>query len=224
MRTWIDIHLSAEAISPKTVAQLEGLGFKEDFFRNNRNSNPPHYHAFYKEHFGEQSDELWGNAVALLKSDLGFRGCLEEEEFSDGFRHELDTRALAIAGTGSVRSFVLETCKPGEHKACDIHINIDLEQTSLEGLKKLEEFNFISFERKVDGKMRRIHSLTFENLEQGKEVFETLHLLLKQVRGLVGKMKLEKVTRFMVHPSGAEQLPIVRDAFARSWLVSQTPQ
>ena len=219
MTIWMDTHLSAEAISAETIAQLESLGFKEDFFRNNRNSRPPHYHASYKEHLPEANDEMWENALALLKSDSSFRGCLEEEAFSDELRYELDTRTLTIEGTEYIHPFVLEICKPGEHKACDIHINIDLELTSLEGLKKLQEFNFISFEREITGKMRRIHSLTFENFGQGKEVFEKLYVLLKQIPGLVGKMKLEKVTRFMVHPTGAEQLPIVRDAFARSWLL-----
>ncbi len=219
MNTQIDMHLSAEAIGLETIVRLEGLGFKKDFFQNNRNSKPPHYHASYRHHFREPNDELWQSAVDLLRSDPGFRGCLEEEEFSDGLRYHFDTRSLTGGSKEVIRPFALETCKPGEHKACDIHINVDLEQTSSEGLKELEKFNFISFEREVDGVLRRVYSLTFEHIDRGKEVFESLRNRFEQIPGLVGKMKLEKVTRFMVHPIGAEQLPIVRDAFVQSWLV-----
>ena len=84
----------------------------------------------------------------------------------------------------------------------------------------MEDFNFISFEREIDGVMRRVYSLTFGNVQHGENVFHKLHELFQFIPGLVGKMKLEKVTRFMVHPDEAGQLPITRDANAEAWLTA----
>ncbi len=215
-----DIHLSAEAISPKTVDSLEESGFKKDFFQNNRNSKPPHYHASFRTHFNEPDDALWQRTVVLLTSDPNFRGCLEEEVFNGELRYHFDSHDLSSGASVSITPFVLQTCEPCEHKGCDIHINIDLQATRPEALGRMEEFNFISFEREVDGVMRRIYSLTFGNIRHGERVFHRLHELFQIIPGLVGKMKLEKVTRFMVHPDDAGQLPIIRDANAEAWLIS----
>lgn len=214
----IDIHLSAEAVDPATVTGLEGLAFKPDFFQNSKNNKPPHYHASFRTHLGTPDNALWQSAVSLLKSDPHFRGCLEEEINRDAFRYSLDTVSCPPGDMPEIRPFKLETCSRGQHKSCDIHINIDLGVSSDEGIERLEAFNFISFERVVAGITCRVYSLTFESLDRGKNVFEALHVLFKQIPGLKGKMKLEEVTRFMAYPEEAEQLPIVRDTFLESWL------
>jgi hypothetical protein len=211
-----DIHLSAESISPETIVAFEALGFKKDFFQNNRNSKPPHYHASYETHLDGPDDALWDRAISLLKSSPGFRGCLEEEEFG-GLRYDLDT-PLRFRRFMRDRPFELETCRPGEHKACDLHINIDVDRTLLIALNQMDGFNFCSFDRTVDNETHRIYSLTFEDVVVGEEVLHRLHRIFQKIPGLVGKMKLEKVTRFMVYPPDAEQLPIVRSTFAKTWL------
>lgn len=213
-----DMHLSAEHISREVVAILEKSGFTQDYFRNNRNSEPPHYHASYRMHLNKPENALWESTVALLTGDPNFRGCLEEEMFSDTLRYEFDTHAVVCPSPLSFKPFVLSMCAVGEHKACDIHINIDLERTHQMALAEMERFNFISFEREVRGNMRRIYSLTFEDLEFGDRVFRKLYGILKCIPSLVGKMKLEKVTRFLVYPNDANQLPIVRNQDAQKWL------
>ena len=215
----MDIHLSAESINPETVAAFEALGFKQDIFQNNRNSKPPHYHASYRTHINEPDDALWERAVALLRSVCGFGGCLEEESLGD-LRHDLNTSSDVSGGVLLVRPFELDTCRPGEHKECDLHINIDVGRTTPAGIEQMERFNFCSFDRTVDDETHRVYSLTFEDVVLGEEVLHRLYELFQKIPGLVGRMKLEKVTRFMVHPSDAEQLPIVRSVFAQGWLVA----
>ncbi len=211
-----DIHLSAKSIADATREILEASGFIQDFFRNNRNSEPPHYHASLKMHLGTPDNVLWNNTKAILLGDPEFCGCLEEEEFQ--LQEKIETCGIDESACGDIPAFALDTCKPGEHKACDIHININLEESAPSALMKMERFNFISFEREVGGTMRRIYSLTFEDLELGGQVFRKLYNMLVYVPHLVGKMKLEKVTRFLVYPNTADQLPIVRNQTARKWL------
>ncbi|MEK7068880.1 MAG: hypothetical protein AAB947_00690 [Patescibacteria group bacterium] len=216
---YFDIHLSAELIGRETIRQLESFGFREDFFRNNRNSKPPHYHASYRTHLDAPDNILWGRTVSLLTSAPGFRGCLEEESFGD-LRYNLNTLSSVSDTKLCVQPFELETCRPGEHKTCDVHINVNMDRTTPDGLEHMEQFNFISFDRTVGKETRRVYSLTFEDLTLGEEVFHRLYGIFQNIPGLVGKMKRERVTRFMVSPSDAEQLPIVRTTFAKSWLAS----
>jgi hypothetical protein len=211
-----DIHLSAEVISKDTINQIAALGLVEDFLRNNINSTTPHFHASLPDHIVIPDDSLWSELTKVLVADLSFRGCLEEELLDDRRRRVFATTISTTVG--KTFPFRLETCRAGEHKACDLHIRVDLQKTSVEALELMEQFNFISFERLVSGVWRRIYSLTFEDITIGVDVMDKLQSCFEQISGLTGQMKLEEVTRFWVHPSDAMQLPIVRNADANAWL------
>ncbi len=223
-----DVHLSAENIDKETITAIERLGYKQDDFHNNRNSAPPSYHASYHKHLSKPCDALWRDTTEILWRSPTFRGCLEEELFGC-LRYEFDTHD-ASAWPFSTSPFPLEKCKPGEHKECDIHVSVDLKRAAPSAIAKLEELNMISFDRNVVEprevdlspiiKRRRVYSLTFEDVELGEQVFHRLYGIIRNLPGLNGKMKLEQVTRFLVRPSDAEQLPIVRNAYARAWLSS----
>jgi|GEM_PF-3222217 hypothetical protein len=214
-RIYYDIHLSAEVIASTTIVHLEKLGMHEDFLREHRLSVPPHYHGTHRKHLPSLGGE-WEQVVDILRADASFRGTLEGEQNDTQWQ-------TFYGGTGKLdrlpmRPFVLEQCKPGEHKACDIHLRVDPRFSTDPAVRALETCGFIYFKRKAPDVDYLIFTLTFEELRVGEYVFEKLHDKLAALNGLVGRMKLEVAEKYWVHPDDATQLPIVRTTFAQEWL------
>lgn len=215
MTVHYDIHLSAGAITFETIQSLGRLGMTEDYLRNNLNSVTPHYHGSMP-HMDEPNEELWRELKKVLSADSRFRGALEFEQNDSTLCYRFET-PLTTAPSNAL-PFRLEKCKPGEHKACDVHLRVDPVKTTPGAIEELKRFNFISFERLVGGVWYPVYSLTFENLTVGKAVMSRLVTILESIPGLVAKMKLERIHDFWVHPDDAHQLPIVRNTDAEDWL------
>lgn len=210
-----DIHLSASAISPAAIGAIEKLGMTKDGLRNNRNSVEPHHHAS-APHLEGADEELWVAVKNILRADPGFRGALEFE-FNDVNLRRYFKTSSAVTPLETV-PFRLEQCRPGEHKACDVHIRVDPLETSATAIKELDKFNFIFFERLVGKIWHPVYTLTFEDTSIGKAVMERLATHFESIPGLVAKMKLEIIHDYWVHPDDATQLPIVCTKDAEDWL------
>ena len=190
MQVKYDIHLSAYEISRKAIEQFEFLGFQRDEFANNTRCEVTAYHGTYrgKEHL--PNTDLWDNLCNILNKDVTFSGGLEEEEFeADG--------TIFFTGEGQqIKPLlpVLETEQPAPkvYKACDIHINIDLENSDIDCLKYLEALQVASFDKPKDGRVHRIYTITTDTLENGLKAFSIISEYLKDIKGLKGKMKLER--------------------------------
>ena len=212
---YYDIHLSASAISPAAIEAIEKLGMTKDGLRNNRNSVEPHHHAS-APHLEGADEELWVAVKNILRADPGFRGALEFE-FNDVNLRQFFKTSPTVTPMKTA-PFRLSQCRPGEHKACDLHIRVNPLETSVEALNELDKFNFIFFERLVGEVWHPVYTLTFEDTSIGKAVMERLATHLGSIPGLVAKMKLEIIHDHWVHPADATQLPIVRTKDAEVWL------
>lgn len=215
-----DLHISTDSISPSSITALEGLGFIEDEFYNNRNSTPVFWHATFSKHYHEPDDQLWKNILHIVNEDRIFSGTIEEEKFEGGNRFFYAN--VNKNDIPSLDPFVLEVCAPGEHKACDIHINVDKNKTPEKIMTFIDELNLISFERTLKDSSHRIYSLTFETLEDGQATLKLLDSLFSQLSGFHGKMKLEEIHRFHTHPAHTTQLPIVRSNFLKNWIKNRS--
>lgn len=211
-----DIHLSAYEISKEAIKDFEALGFQRDEFANNTRCEVTAYHGTYrgKEHL--PSTKLWEKLCHILENDLSFSGGLEEEEF------DADATIL-FNGSGQETKALLpametEQPAPSVYKACDIHINIDIENSDPSCLQYLEALQVASFDKPKDGKTHRIFTITTETLEDGHKAFSIISDYLKDIKGLNGKMKLEKTTRFLRKPSTAYSLPLTNKQAFKTWL------
>jgi hypothetical protein len=211
-----DIHLSAYEISKAAIKDFETLGFQRDEFANNTRCEVTAYHGTYrgKEHL--PNTDLWDSLCKILNEDVTFSGGLEEEEFkSDG--------TIFFTGEGQeVKPLLpaLETEQPAPniYKACDIHINIDVENSDSGCLEYLEALQVASFDKPKDGKVHRIYTITTDTLENGFKAFSIISEYLKDIKGLKGKMKLEKTTRFLRKPATAYTLPLTNQKSFENWL------
>ena len=216
MQVKYDIHLSAYEISRKAIEQFELLGFQRDEFANNTRCEVTAYHGTYrgKEHL--PNTDLWDKLCNILNEDITFSGGLEEEEFkADG--------TIFFTGEGQevkplLPAFETEQPEPKVYKACDIHINIDIENSDIECLKYLEALQVASFDKPKDGKVHRIYTITTDTLENGLKAFSIIREYLKDINGLKGKMKLEKTTRFLRKPETAYTLPLTNSQAFERWL------
>lgn len=211
-----DIHLSAYEISREAIKKFETLGFQRDEFANNTRCEVTAYHGTYrgKEHL--PSTALWNNLCQILEEDNSFSGGLEEEEFEangtvffNGLGQEVKPLLPALE---------TEQPEPNVYKACDIHINIDVENSDLKCLDYLEALQIASFDKPKDGKIHRIYTITTDNLEDGYKAFEILSDYFKDIKGLCGKMKIETTTRFLRKPSTAYTLPLTNSQAFERWL------
>ncbi len=212
----IDIHLSAEEISKTSIEKLISLGFVRDVFTNNRRCEATAFHASYFKHLYEFNDALWESTIKILKNDTSFRGCLEEEYFDTNSRCEFDGNS--VTSDIKVIPFELARVEIGRHKACDIHVSIDFNQSTESAKSTIESFKMISFDRPLDHGFKRVYSLTFEKESDGTQAFDLLKSIFTTIPGLVGKMKIEMINRFYVQPESAIQLPIVRHESLNKWL------
>lgn len=211
-----DLHLSALSISSFTCDDLERLGFSRDVFANNRYCVASAYHGSYTGALSIPDDKLWVDLCSLLLSDPQFQGHLEEECTQ---RREFITGPTDTAvGPGSIPPFHMEPVPFGRHKACDIHLGIELDLSSAESCHALEMLRMASFDRVGDKGTRRIYTVTCESESDGHAVFDVLYAFIKLLPGFVGKIKLESTTRYLRHPENAEGLPIVTTRAVRDWM------
>lgn len=216
MQIKYDIHLSAYQISEESIQEFETLGFERDEFANNTRCEVTAYHGTYrgKEHL--PNTNLWENLCSILKKDTNFSGGLEEEEFDA-------ENSIFFTGVGQENKPLLpaiETVQPksGIYKSCDIHISIDIENSDSNCLKYLEVLQIASFDKSKNGKIHRVYTITTETLENGQKAFAIISDYLKNVKGLVGKMKIEKTTRFLRKPETAYTLPLTNSQSFERWL------
>lgn len=211
-----DIHLSAYTISQDTIIKFEQLGFQRDQFANNTRCEVTAYHGTYRGNEHLPNTDLWEKLCSILENDTSFSGGLEEEEF------DADA-TITFSGSGIevkplLPAMVTEQPAPNVYKACDIHINIDLENSDLECLKHLETLQVASFDKPKDGKVYRIFTITTETLEDGHKAFSIVSDYLKDLKGINGKMKLEKTTRFLRKPATAYSLPLTNKISFQNWI------
>lgn len=208
-----DLHLAAFRIDPGTISQLERMGFVRDEFANNTRCERSEYHATYRGAMALPSDSLWQQTVEFLKTDNNFSGGLEEERAGNSEEFTGDSSFWP----GAPRAIESVTCPAGKHKACDIHIRIELEQSSEEAVNFLERLTLASFEKPGPRGVRRIYTATSETVEDGEKLFSALVSLLRTVPGLRGRAKLEYTTRFFRFPEDAPSLPLVTTSALRRW-------
>lgn len=211
-----DVHLSAYEISKEAIRKFEALGFKRDEFANNTRCEVTVYHGTYRGEEHLPNTNLWGNLCQILDSDKTFSGGLEEEEFDSNSTFHFN-------GSGIETKQLLppmETGQPGRnvYKACDIHINIDIANSDSTCLKYLETLEVASFDKPKDGGINRIFTITTETMEDGLKAFSIFSDYLKDIKGLVGKIKLEKTTRFFRKPDNAYVLPLISKQKFQNWL------
>lgn len=211
-----DIHLSAYSISQDTIKKFEQLGFQRDLFANNTRCEVTAYHGTYRGNEHLPNTDLWEKLCAILENDISFSGGLEEEEF--------DTDAtINFSGSGvevkpHLPAMETEQPAPNVYKACDIHINIDLENSDPECLKHLEALQVASFDKPKDSKIYRIFTITTETLEDGNKAFSIISDYLKGLKGIKGKIKIEKTTRFFRKPANAYSLPLTNSSSFQNWI------
>jgi hypothetical protein len=82
----------------------------------------------------------------------------------------------------------------------------------------MNKFNFIYFQRLVGEFWCPVYTLTFEDVEIGVAVMNRLKEEFKKIPDLYGKIKLETIHDYWVHPDDAHQLPLVRIKDAEEWL------
>jgi hypothetical protein len=213
-----DIHLSAYTISNKSIKAFEALGFQRDEFANNTRCEVTAYHGTYRGNEKLPSNKLWDKLCNILEADNEFTGGLEEEEFDANGTVFFDRDDKIKENVSYLPSLTTEQPKPKIYKACDIHINIDLENSNKSSLKYLEILQVASFDKPKDGKIHRIYTITNETVQDGEKTFLILSEYLKSINGLKGKLKLEKTTRFLRIPETAYTLPFTSSESFKKWL------
>lgn len=211
-----DVHLAASSISPVTVRSLHEVGFKRDAFANNTRCQASAFHGTYRGNRALPDDGMWNETCRLLLSDPTFAGSLEEEYVEDRFVQYFDG---AFGGkTPTLKRIGITQIAPKEHKACDIHIGINLDKSSTNAVQSVENLNVAYFERQADDGLRRIYSITCEAKEDGIILFERLATLLAHIPNLHGRIKLEFTSRWLRYPDDAVALPITTTDAVRRWL------
>jgi hypothetical protein len=217
MQVKYDIHLSAYEISKESIQQFENLGFQRDEFANNTRCEVTAYHGTYRGEEHLPNTDLWDNLCSILNNDITFSGGLEEEEFSTNGTIEFSGQGKEVKPL--LPALETEQPLPNYYKACDIHINIDVEKTDPNCLNYLEALQVASFDKPRNGKIHRIYTITTDTLENGEKAFTIISEYLKDIKGLVGKMKLEKTTRFLRKPETAYTLPLTNSQAFERWLI-----
>jgi len=224
-----DLHLSAYAIKSETIQQLTEFGFTRDEFANNRYCDTTAYHGSF--HDWQADKEKWDDVVTILSRDETFNGGLEEEIALPYFRKKLSFEPAVKFIVADYVSLALKSLFPkkkavpspvGRQKACDIHINLDWQYT-VDVIKKImDELGIVSFDRPTNNSagFNRIYTLTFEDLSEGVECFDTITGVINKLNtegtpdtsgilGFVGKVKLEITTRAYRKPLDGILLPLI---------------
>jgi hypothetical protein len=222
MKSKYDLHLSIYRVSQSTIKSVEKLGFIRDEFANNRYCDTTVYHGTYYGVEELPSDNLWNELERIFIADETFIGSLEEEESFPKQTYYVKNLDLPNSSKTerNLLSFPSSTTPVGVSKACDIHINFSLDNSSEESIKKIEELNLASFDKpQIDG-THRIFSITCETINDGQAIFQYFQEYLKILPNIDVKMKFEATRRFLRIPKGSPVLPIVYSQDIKSWLKS----
>lgn len=213
-----DLHLAAAHISPTTVTELSALGFCGDAFSNYVMCETGEYHASFKHHKSPPDNGLWQRVCLLLESDVTFSGYLEMEEEPFEFRCALfgERPYLPLP----LPPLPLSRCLPEMSKACDLHIAVELSQSTADAIERMDRMEVSAVDKKTSRGIRRVYTVTFESPDHGERAFSILRRHLTKVPGLRGNMKLERVVRYFRKPLDATTLPIVTSQAARFWFSS----
>jgi hypothetical protein len=214
-----DLHLSAYKISNESIAEFEKIGFKRDEFANNTRCEVTQYHGTYRGNELLPNDDLWEKLCQILDNDPKFSGGLEEESYNPNETITFEGKGiLGFDDEDYLPSMETQQPPPNVNKACDIHISINLEESNLDSLKYLEVLKVASFDKPRDEKIYRIFTITCETFEDGKVAFDIVKNYLQSIRGLCGKVKLERTTRFFRKPATAYTLPLTDKIAFQKWL------
>lgn len=211
----LDIHLSASQIDLSSIDRMETLGFVEDHFQNCRNCQPSYYHATYVGEISLNDNAVWQNAVSILKSSSEFSGILEFERRVFDHTSPTSTSGLVLR---KAERLPIQTCPPGQYKACDVHIRAMLDDVSEEALFWLERLKTASFEREREGRRSRVYTATFDTVKAGKTFYEIAREQLSLIGSKGVSWKLEQIVRFFREPSDAIALPITFSEQLEDWV------
>ncbi|TSC78482.1 MAG: hypothetical protein G01um101429_755 [Parcubacteria group bacterium Gr01-1014_29] len=209
-----DMHLAATKISQKSIHALEHLGFQRDEFANNTRCLASEYHGTYRGTRELPDDTLWEKTCKILLSDKTFSGCVEEEAITD----EISIEGTNITMPAPVSPLRIEDVPTGKHKACDIHMRIDLSASLPEAIEQLERLEIASFDKPTPEGIQRVYTVTCETREDGECLFIALSRYLRSLPRLRGNMKLEITTRYLRYPDNAITLPITRHDAVTAWI------
>lgn len=205
-------HLSAMAISPVTVKQLqEQFWFKRDEFANNTRCERTEYHGTFKGGQKAMTRELWDDVVALLAADQNFQGDLEEELVLPQYMAHVEASGNDASAITQITKRQIQPCPLGVYKECDIHLKVWWDKTAQSVRQALDGLEMISFDRPDEqGGLNRIYTLTFESLRDGLSHYEEMRSRLGRTQGIKARLKLEIASCFYRQPDIAIVLPIVR--------------
>lgn len=211
-----DLHLSAYSIDSDVILSLERYGFERDPFINNTRCDVTAYHGTYRG-ASPESQALWDTIVDLLEADLNFSGSLELENF-------VASEAVYFPGSGIDCKKLLPVPTDGgrDHscKLCDIHIAIDLKDSSAEAISVVSSMQIASFDKISNGREVRIFSITTNCVDTGAAAFKFLAKRLGATKGLYGKIKFETTDRIYRHPKDAPMLPLSKKEALLQWVLA----
>ena len=141
-----DIHLSAYSISRESVQLFEGLGFERDLFANNTRCEATQYHGTYRGQMDLPDDSLWGKLCSIMNSDILFSGSLEEEIFDSSATIYFDRKSNSSESIAKLPKIGITQPNINEYKACDIHINVNMDQSAAKTIEFLECLEIASFD------------------------------------------------------------------------------
>lgn len=216
-----DLHLSAYSISKETIIAVESLGFLRDKFANNRYCDTTAYHATYRGDSRLPNNELWQNLKLALTQDSSFVGGLEEEQYVPEEVVRFSVTKVSECKPVSVEKLPFHRPATNEYKACDIHLNVTLVESSAAAIDYISSIEFASFDKPETDGVHRVFSATCESLESGRKLFKFLCGVLETISGLKAKMKFERTTRFIRIPLDAPALPLLSDDDLENWLRRQ---
>ena len=213
-----DVHLSAFRILPATVKSIEQVGFARDEFANNTRCLASAYHGTYRGKAKLPDNALWEQVCQILTADPSFRGCLEEESIDPEYDREIS--GSGAVDPGPLPAFEIMEVPAGQHKACDLHVGVNLTLSAPTAVEHLSRLQVASFDKPIPEGIRRVFTITCETIADGKSLFDVLYRHLSRVPGLRGKMKLETTTRFLRLPDDAPALPITTKKMVGDWLAA----
>lgn len=213
-----DLHLAAARISSETVTELSALGFCRDGFSNYVRCETGEYHASFKHTESLPDDGLWQRVCRLLQRDERFSGYLEMEEEPHESRCILFGES--VCEPLPLPPIPMARCSAKVSKACDLHIGVELSESTMHAIERMDRMEVSAVDKKTCRGTRRVYTVTFESLEDGEQAFSILRRHLTTVPGLRGKVKLERVVRCLRKPLDAITLPIVTRQAGRLWFSS----
>lgn len=209
-----ETHIAADLIDEFTKSIFLDAGFKSNEFIRHREVSASAWRATWKSN-KKRTQKEWNDWANILKSS-SFQGTLIEELF--------DTATLNVFSGSAKRkriapppSLVATNVPPGEYKACDIHISIDLTRSDPASVSEIERICNASVDRKPKGS-KRIFTVTCERLLDGHAICEQLSSHLETLESLYGKIYLEQILRYERIPNNTPVLKRVDSKHAADWL------